>query len=62
MQCHDVALRQQLMQARGRLGITVAKLVGVIVEHHPHAERFGKRVFDEGAINLPDGIKICYNL
>ena len=40
MQADDVALRQQLMQARGRLGVAVAKLVGVIVEDHPHAQRF----------------------
>ncbi len=40
MQADDVALRQEFMQARGRLGIAVTELVGVIVEDHPHAQRF----------------------
>ena len=33
---------KQLMQARDRLGIAVAKLVGVVVEDDLHAERFGE--------------------
>ena len=42
MHADDVALRQQFMQARGRLGVAVAKLVGVVVEDDPHAHRFGE--------------------
>jgi hypothetical protein len=40
MQRHDVALCQQITQARGRLGVPMTELVRVIVENHPHSQRF----------------------
>ena len=42
MHADDVALRQQFVQAGGRLGVAVAKLVGMVVEDDPHAHRFGE--------------------
>ena len=42
MHADDVALRQELVQGGGRFGVAVAKLVGMVVEHHPHAHRLGE--------------------
>ena len=40
MQRHDVALCQQITQARGRLGVAMTKPVRMIVEDDPHSQRF----------------------
>ena len=42
VQRHDVALGQKVLKAAHRFAVAAAELVGVIVEDHPHAERFGE--------------------
>ncbi len=63
VQGHDIALCQQLVQGRGRLGVAVAKLVGVIVEDDPHTHRFreiGKLRADIAVTN--DAERLAANL
>src|ERR1044072_3577054 len=42
MQCHDVALCQQITQTGGWLGVAMTKLVRMVVEDDPHSHCFGE--------------------